>query len=393
MNYNLHITTNSSFPPNDWVETTLGEVCEIKNGKTNSQDATEDGEYPLFDRSSVIKKSNKYIFNTNAIIIPGEGAKFIPRYFEGKFDLHQRAYAIYNFRKDMADPVFFFYQITNSSGFFEKIAVGSTVKSLRINHFIEFPVYLPSLPEQRAIASVLSIFDDKIELLREENKILENMGRVIFKEWFGRHEVASELPEGWRVGNLGEEFNITIGRTPPRAESQWFSDIPTGKKWISIKDIGNSGTYIFDTSEYLTDEAINKFNIPVIPENTTILSFKMTVGKLAITTEEMLSNEAIAHFKLKKDSVLSSEYIYSYLQKLDFNVLGSTSSIVTAINSTMIKNLEIIIPNQEILKQFDEAIRPIFRKIRNNSEQIQSLARSRDELLPQLMSGQIRVNS
>ena len=250
----------------------------------------------------------------------------------------------------------------------------------------------PPLPEQQAIASVLSAFDDKIELLREQNKTLEEMGQTIFQEWFGKYRVDDELPQGWRVGKLGEEFNITIGRTPPRAESQWFSDTPTGKKWISIKDIGNSGTYIFDTSEFLTDEAIEKFNIPVIPKNTTILSFKMTVGKLTITTEEMLSNEAIAHLKLKNDSVLSSEFIYSYLQNLDFNALGSTSSIVTAINSTMIKNLEVIIPNQETLKKFDEAIQPIFAKIRDNSEQIQSLARSRDEILPKLMSGMLRVN-
>lgn len=120
---------------------------------------------------------------------------------------------------------------------------------------------------------------------------------------------------------MGMEFDITIGRTPPRIEPEWFSESPTGKKWISIKDIGNNKTYIFETSEYLTDEAIKKFNIPVIPVNTTILSFKMTVGKLTITTEEMLSNEAIAHLKIKNNSALSTEFIYCYLQKLDFNSL------------------------------------------------------------------------
>jgi type I restriction enzyme S subunit len=119
-----------------------------------------------------------------------------------------------------------------------------------------------------------------------------------------------------------------------------------GKKWISIKDIGNCGVYIFDTSEYLTDESVKKFNIPVIPENTTILSFKMTVGKLTITTEEMLSNEAIAHLKIKDNSNLTSEFIYCYLQALDFNSLGSTSSIVTAINSTMIKEIEVVVPDE-----------------------------------------------
>ncbi|MFH1192608.1 MAG: restriction endonuclease subunit S [bacterium] len=81
--------------PEGWQKLHLGDVADITNGKTNSQDAVADGEYPLFDRSVSIKKSNKFLFDGEAIILPGEGAEFIPRYFNGKFDLHQRAYAIF----------------------------------------------------------------------------------------------------------------------------------------------------------------------------------------------------------------------------------------------------------------------------------------------------------
>jgi type I restriction enzyme S subunit len=90
--------------------------------------------------------------------------------------------------------------------------------------------------------------------------------------------------------------------------------------------------------------------------------------------------------------VLSSEFIYLYLQDLDFNALGSTSSIVTAINSTMIKYLEFLMPEKNILLQFDELIKPIFDKIYNNTTQIQTLKQTRDTLLPKLMSGQLRVD-
>ena len=190
---------------------------------------------------------------------------------------------------------------------------------------------------------------------------------------------------------MGEEFEIQIGRTPPRKESQWFSKKSTGKKWISIKDIGNAGIYIFNTSEFLTDEAIEKFNIPIIAENITILSFKMTVGKLTITTEKMLSNEAIAQMKYLAGN-LSSEFIYLYLKNLDFNSLGSTSSIVTAINSRIIKDLKIVVPEKEILEKFDKKIKSLFEKIKNNSEQIQTLSKTRDILLPKLMKGEVGVN-
>ena len=200
-----------------------------------------------------------------------------------------------------------------------------------------------------------------------------------------------KIPEGWRVGKLGGEFDITIGRTPPRLETEWFSDKPTGKKWISIKDIGNSEMYISNTSEYLTDEAIEKFNIPIIPENTTILSFKMTVGKLAITTEEMLSNEAIAHLKIKENSNFSTEFIYLFLKGLDFNSLGSTSSIVIAINSTIIKALEVLVPKNQVIRKFNAVIQPIFVKLKNNNFQIQTISILRDTLLPKLMKGEVKV--
>lgn len=276
-------------------------------------------------------------------------------------------------------------------------------------------ILLPLLPEQKAIAGVLSSFDDKIELLRAENQTLEEMWQTLFKErfisplapWRGNWteknssdpkkeksplgDLGAELPDGWKVGKLGEEFDISIWRTPPRAESEWFSTNSKDKKRISIKDMVNSWPYIFSTSEYLTEEAVNKFNIPRIPENTTILSFKMTVWKLAITTEEMLSNEAIAHLKIKNNSKLYSEFIYLYLQNLDFNTLWSTSSIVTAINSTIIKEMNFVIPDSDTLSKFSEIIKPIFKKIKINSKEIESLSNTRDQLLPKLMSWEVRV--
>ena len=309
-------------------------------------------------------------------------------------------------KEGVLDNDYLMFYLTHRRGQHElqSRASGSTVQGIKRSEFEYVQIVLPPFSEQKAIADMLSSFDEKIELLREQNKTLETLAQTIFKEWFVNFNYPDatgemvdselgEIPKGWRVGTLGEEFDITIGRTPPRKEQHWFSKTPTGKKWASIKDIVNSGTYLFETSEYITDEAISKFNIPIIPENTVILSFKMTVGKLAITTEDMLSNEAIAHMKMKSDSYFISEYIYLFLHGLDFNSLGRTSSIVTAINSTIIKQIQLLIPNEETINSFEGLLTPIFEKIRNNTSQIQNLSKTRDALLPKLMSGQVRVNA
>jgi len=374
--------------PEGWKWVKLGEVAEIKTGKTNSQDADNTGDYPLFDRSIVIKRSKKFLFNTEAVIVPGEGKEFIPRYYNGKFDLHQRAYAIFNFKGCV--PKFIYYNILLNKDIFKSFATGSTVLSLRLEHFLGFPILLPPIEEQKAIAYVLSSIDDKIDLLHRQNKTLEEMAMTLFRQWF-IEPTKDGLPDGWEEVSLGEIFDIGIGRTPPRKESYWFSLNPKDIRWISVKDLGSIDTYIINTSEFLKEEAVKKFNIPIIPDNTVLLSFKLTVGRIGITIGEMVSNEAIAHFKLKPNSKISSNYLYLFLKTLDFSTFGSTSSIAEAINSKIIKEIKIQIPDDELILSFQRLIDPIFQKIRYNTFQIQTLEKLRDTLLPKLMSGEVNI--
>jgi len=410
-----------------WVEVRLGDISKVQTGPFGSQlhnkDYVDVGtpmitvEHIIDDKiqhtSSTPKVSDedkerlsKYILKEGDIVFSRVGSvdrsAFVSSAEDGWMFSGRLLRVRGNAKKIYSHYLHYALTRESTKKYIRKIAVGATMPSINTKILSEIPIIIPPLPEQKAIANILSSFDEKIELLREQNKTLETLAQTIFKEWFVNfnypgatgERVDSELgeiPEGWRVEKLSDEFDITIGRTPPRKESHWFSKTPTGMKWSSIKDMVNSGVYIFKTSEYITDEAIKKFNIPVIPENTVILSFKMTVGKLAITTEHMLSNEAIAHMKIKSNSYLTSEYIYLFLHRLDFNSLGSTSSIVTAINSTMIKQLGVLIPKDEVIKYFGGVMIPIFEKMKGNISQTHNLKKSRDILLPKLMSGQVRV--
>jgi type I restriction enzyme S subunit len=214
------------------------------------------------------------------------------------------------------------------------------------------------------------------------------MAETLFRQWF-----VVEAGEDWVEKPLSECVDIAIGRTPPRKQKQWFSTDNKDIKWISIKDMGDSGVFIFDTSEYLTTEAVDNFNIPIIPIDTVVLSFKMTLGRVGITSEEMLSNEAIAHFKFNGETPFIKEYLYLFLKTYPYQTLGSTSSIVTSINSKMIKELMISIPDKQALLLFEEQVKDGFLKIKQNQTQIRSLQSLRDTLLPKLMSGEVRIAS
>ncbi|UZT06187.1 restriction endonuclease subunit S [Clostridium sp. LQ25] len=188
-----------------------------------------------------------------------------------------------------------------------------------------------------------------------------------------------------------EYFNITIGKTPPRKEKECFSTSSKDVKWISISDLKDCGVFISDSSEYLVKEAIDSYNVKIVPNNTVVLSFKLTIGRVAITDGEMATNEAIAHFRTKNDYIV--EYLYCYLKRFKFDNLGSTSSIAKAINSKIIKSMIIMIPDDYLLKEFHEFAKPIMKTIKNKLRENKKLIKLRDTLLPKLMNGEIDVSN
>ncbi len=171
---------------------------------------------------------------------------------------------------------------------------------------------------------------------------------------------------------LGDICDIKIGRTPPRKQPQWFSS-SHGMKWVSIKDMGNTGKYISQTSELLTMDAISKFNIPIIPAGTLLMSFKLTVGRLGFTKYDMCSNEAIAQLPIKDVNVADKDYLYYYLSNFNFDSLSSTSSIATAVNSKTVKNIPIDLPPFDQQKKIADVLSSLDEKIELNRRMNETL--------------------
>lgn len=145
----------------NWEEKELKFISKIKTGYSNRVDSGESGNYAFFDRSDDIRRSNIYLFDCEAIIVAGEGSEFIPKYFKGKFDLHQRTYAIFNFNE--VEAMFLFYYIYLNRKYFFNQAVGSTVKSLRLPIFENMPIVFPlQKNEQIKIANYFKNLDELI---------------------------------------------------------------------------------------------------------------------------------------------------------------------------------------------------------------------------------------
>ena len=297
------------------------------------------------------------------------------------------------------DSEFIYYLLINNVENIKNFGVGSTFREVSGSVMKNIEVMIPDFSIQRKIAKILNTLDSKIEINNKIISNLESQAQAIFKSWFVDFEpfqdgefVESELgmiPEGWEVKKVNEICDLKIGRTPPRKESEWFS-LKEGVKWVSIKDLGLSQMYISEVTEYLTEESIEKFNIPIVEENTLLLSFKLTVGRIAITTEKMCTNEAIAQFK---DPLISTLFLFYYFKNFKFETLGNTSSIGNAVNSKIIKNIEVLVPPEKIVLKVMKMIEPLSICIRNLLNQNTKLAEMRDALLPKLMAGEIDVSN
>lgn len=289
---------------------------------------------------------------------------------------------------EITNNKFIFYNLQTRyyKNFINAISAGtSTQPNMQINSLLSFEIPFPPLETQEKIVRILSSLDDKIELNNKINQNLEQQAQAIFKSWF----VDFKNPKR-KTCKAEEYFNISIGKTPPRKEPEWFSQNSIDKKWVSISDMGNCGVFILNSSEYLKDSAIDKFNIVLVPKDTVILSFKLTIGRVAITNEEVTTNEAIAHFKTDNKKI--KEYLYCYLKNYNFQTMGSTSSIATAVNSKIIKSMPFIIPADDEIEKFHQVAKFIFEKIRINQIENEKLAQLRDALLPKLMNGEIDVD-
>lgn len=285
------------------------------------------------------------------------------------------------------DPIFLYYVLANDAFFDYATATSKGTKMPRGDKTAIMQYEVPDFDysTQQRIGGVLRSLDRQIATNKKVNDNLQQQVMALY------HQMFDESNSNRKNIRADEYFDISIGKTPPRKEPQWFSKNPSDCVWVSISDMGSCGLYIEDSSEYLTRDAVEKFNVKVVPDNTVILSFKLTVGRVAITDGCMTTNEAIAHFKTDKPKI--NEYLYCYLKNFNFQTMGSTSSIATAVNSKIIKGMPFAVPTAEELEKFHSIAAPLFTMIKSNQQGSKYLGELRDALLPKLMSGEIDVSN
>jgi type I restriction enzyme S subunit len=242
---------------------------------------------------------------------------------------------------------------------------------------------LPSLPEQQAIAAVLSRLDDKIDLLHRQNKTLEAMAETIWRKMF-----IEDADPGWEEVSLLEIINL-VGVGTPKTEipEYWDGSI----YWLSGKDItANHKSFVIDTEKKISELGLEQSSTKMLPKYATVISARGTVGSYCILSFPMAFSQT-NYGVLPK---VAKCYFFTYLliaYVVEELKSASYGCVFDTITTSIFRDQNIVLPPEEIIISFEKIIEPYFNKIFDNTIQIRTLSRLRDTLLPKLMSGEVRV--
>ncbi|MGP4735030.1 MULTISPECIES: restriction endonuclease subunit S [unclassified Psychrobacter] len=418
----------------DWVKTTLGKFTTLQRGHDLPSATRISGNIPILGSFGITGWHNESKVSGPGVTVGRSGASYgVVSYSEVDYWPLNTALFVKDFHGN--HPKFAYYFLKSMD--FERYNSGSAVQSLNRNHIHPIEISIPPLPEQKAIAHILGSLDDKIELNRQMNETLEAMAQALFKSWFvdfdpvidnalaagnaipdefmerAEQRKATErkdnsdiqslfsdefefteemgwIPRGWLVKNSGDLFDVRDGThdSPKKSDE--------GKYLITSRHI-TSGVIDYPNAYLISQDDFDEVNKRSLVESYDILITMIgTVGVSMLVLQDEV-DFAIKNVGLFKTSSNKSYAVFFYLylnsnymtQFLDSRLAGTTQKYLTL---KVLRALPVVTPDDETLSYFVNNISPIFKKIHSNHEQMGTLSKLRDTLLPKLMSGELRIS-
>ena len=306
---------------------------------------------------------------------------------------------------DNVDSLFLYYTLKHNKEKIEAMGSGTTFKEVSGAVMKNVEVSLPSLEEQRRIAGILGAIDDKIENNRRINTNLELQAQALYKQWFvdfefpneegkpykssGGKMVDSELgliPEGWSCGKLEDMGSIVGGGTPSKAIVDYYTT--NGIAWITPKDLSITHSKFTAKGEIdITDSGYTNSSAKIMPRGSVLFSSRAPIGYISIAKNDICTNQG---FKSVVPNNGYTAFIYYFLQSNTENIeLKASGSTFKEASGSLMKSLDLIMPNDALLSRFEEMMTPIFNSQEKLEEENRNLSTLRDTLLPKLMNGEI----
>lgn len=390
----------------EWKKVRLGEVCDVRDGTHASPKEASSGRLLLTSKNLI---GGRLSFEKSYLISNDDADEIDRRSKVDQWDVlfsmigtvgeiavvkENPEFAIKNVglfktngNKELAHWVYYYFRSPiGKMQVYERLQ-GTTQQYITLGQLREFPIPLPPLPTQRKIAAVLGALDDKIENNRKICANLEAQAQAIFKSWFVDFEpFGGKMPQGWKMGKLGDVVDTVLGGTPSRTETAyWGGDIA----WINSGKVNDFR--IIEASEYITKEGLDSSAAKLMPAKTVVLAITgATLGQISILEIESAANQSV--IGILENRRMPYEFIYPLVvDKINDLLNCQTGGAQQHINKNDVNGLPILIPDEESMIDYKNLTKSLYEEIACVCFETKTLAATRDALLPKLMSGEIDV--
>lgn len=381
-------------------EMNFSDFITLQRGYDLTREQFEDGPYPVVSSTSIMGYHKVCKVKGPGVVTGRSGTIGQVQYIESDFWPHNTSLYVKDFKGNDVKFVYYFLRFFNPA----RRQTGSAVPTLNRNNLSAIKISVPDIPTQRKIASILSAYDDLIEVNRKQIKLLEEAAERLYQEWFidlrfpgyEHTTVVDGLPEGWKESRVGELYSKLESGSRPKGGID--SSITNGVPSVGAENVIGLGQYNYASEKLVTHDFFDKSKRGIIG-NKDILIYKdgAYIGKTSLFQDGFPRRDAMVNehvFLLHAKEETSQYYLFFTLhQNIYFEKMQklNKNSAQPGINQEAIKSLGLIIPSDRVLGQFDAMVTPMISKLFALAKQNHELAEARDILLPRLMNDEIEL--
>lgn len=363
----------------EWKEILFDDLCRLNRGFDLPNDNIVEGNVPVVASSSIKAFHNVSKVKGPGVVTGRSGTLGIVQYVEQDFWPLNTSLYVKDFKGNSPRFCYYFLQMMH----LENFNAGAGVPTLNQNHLHKLKIRIPSTyQEQEIVASILSNYDTLIDINTKRIKLLEESARELYKEWFVRMrfpgfeqtKFVKGIPEGWEYLRIDEIADVSAGGDKPKE----FSELTTDDYKIPIYSNGitNDGLQGYTRNARITKESVT-------------VSARGTIGFVRLRERPYVPIVRLVVLIPKTDKV-SPKFLYHLIDSLPILGTGASQEQLTVPDFSKVK---VLVPIKDVIEDFSRIINPLYSEMNLLRTQNQSLAATRDRLLPRLLSGELKVKS
>ena len=377
----------------------LKDIAQISTGKLDSNAAVAGGRYPFFTCDPTTLSIDRWAYDTEAVLLAGNNASgnYTAKYYKGKFNAYQRTYIIESANQRVLNARFLSYALNQELRLLKTMSSGSTTKFLTIRLLNNLDIPCPNVDIQGRISESLGMIDNLIENNQKQIKLLEEAAQRLYQEWFVKlrfpgHEkvkVVDGVPEGWKKCLMSEVCDTIGGGTPSTKNPEYYTNGTV--RWVTPTDITkNNSLILLDSEKRITEEGLEHSSAKMLPPYTILMTSRASVGFFGLCEHPVCTNQGFISCVPYNENV-QLYLLGNLINRVEEIRQKATGSTFLEISKKTFRNMEIIVPDSEVLNQYNATIHPMIKMMEKIAKSIRQLTEARDRLLPKLMSGEIEV--